>query len=82
MTREGEIAIAREIERGEKAIIKALSKTRLVLNEVLALEDRMDEDPDVLQEMFDFTEEELKNVPEEVVQEFNSMRAKHGMKAL
>jgi RNA polymerase primary sigma factor len=27
LTREGEIAIAREIERGEKAIIKALSKT-------------------------------------------------------
>jgi RNA polymerase primary sigma factor len=59
LTREGEIAIAREIERGEKAIIKALSKTRLVLNEVLALEDRMDEDPDVLQDMFDFTEEDL-----------------------
>jgi RNA polymerase primary sigma factor len=59
LTREGEIAIAREIERGEKAIIKALSKTRLVLNEVLSLEDRMDEDPDVLQEMFDFTDEEL-----------------------
>lgn len=59
LTREGEIAIAREIERGEKAIIKALSKTRLVLNEVLSLEDRMDEDPDILQDMFDFTEEEL-----------------------
>ncbi len=59
MTREGEIAIAKEIERGEKAIIKALSKTRLVLNEVLSLEDRMDEDPDVLQEMFDFTDEDL-----------------------
>ena len=59
LTREGEIAIAREIERGEKAIIKALSKTRLVLNEVLSLEERMDEDPDVLQEMFDFTDEEL-----------------------
>ncbi|GAF72022.1 unnamed protein product, partial [marine sediment metagenome] len=29
LTREGEIAIAMEIERGEKKIIKALSKTRL-----------------------------------------------------
>ncbi|MGD0783329.1 MAG: sigma-70 factor domain-containing protein, partial [Candidatus Aminicenantales bacterium] len=37
LTREGEIAIAREIERGEKSIVKALSKTRLVLNEVLTL---------------------------------------------
>lgn len=59
LTREGEIAIAREIERGEKAIIKALSKTRLVLNEVLDLEDRLDEDPDVLQDMFDFSEDDI-----------------------
>jgi len=59
LTREGEIAIAREIERGEKAIIKALSKTKLVLNEVLSLEDRLDEDPDVLQDMFDFSEEDI-----------------------
>jgi len=59
LTREGEIAIAREIERGEKAIIKALSKTRLVLNEVLSLEDRLDEDPDVLQDMFDFSEDDI-----------------------
>lgn len=59
LTREGEIAIAREIERGEKAIIKALSKTKLVLNEVLSLEDRVDEEPEVLQEMFDLSEEDL-----------------------
>ncbi|MFC2165014.1 RNA polymerase sigma factor RpoD [Acidobacteriota bacterium] len=59
LTREGEIAIAREIERGEKAIIKALSKTRLVLNEVLTLEERLDEDPDVLQDMFDFSEDDI-----------------------
>jgi len=59
LTREGEIAIAREIERGEKAIIKALSKTRLVLNEVLSLEERLDDDPDVLQDMFDFSEDDI-----------------------
>ncbi|MBN1221619.1 MAG: hypothetical protein JXB23_00120, partial [Candidatus Aminicenantes bacterium] len=59
LTREGEISIAREIERGEKSIIKALSKTKLVLNEVLSLEDRLDEDPDILQEMFDFSDEEI-----------------------
>ena len=59
LTREGEIAIAREIERGEKAIIKALSRTRLVLNEVLALEEKIKEDPIVLQDMFDLTEDEI-----------------------
>ena len=59
LTREGEIAIAREIERGEKAIIKALSKTRMVLNEVLVIEERIKEDPGTIQEMFDFTEEDI-----------------------
>jgi RNA polymerase primary sigma factor len=59
LTREGEIAIAREMERGEKAIIKALSKTRMVLNEVLEIEARIKEVPDAIQEMFDFTEEDI-----------------------
>jgi len=59
LTREGEIAIAREIERGEKSIIKALSRTRLVLNQVLDLEDRIKEDPFIIQEMFDVSEEDI-----------------------
>ena len=59
LTREGEIAIAREIERGEKSIIKALSRTRLVLNEVLALESRIKENPFIIQEMFDVSEDDI-----------------------
>ncbi len=59
LTREGEIAIAREIERGEKSIIKALSKTKMVLNEVLSLEERLETEPEVLQKMFDFSEDDI-----------------------
>ena len=59
LTREGEIAIAREIERGEKAILKALSKTRLVLNEILSLEENIKEDSYYIQEMFDLSEDDL-----------------------
>jgi RNA polymerase primary sigma factor len=59
LTREGEIAIAREIERGEKTIIKALSKTRLVLNELLALEEKIKEDPNFILEMFDLSEDDI-----------------------
>ncbi len=62
LTREGEIAIAREIERGEKAIIKALSKTRLVLTEVLSLEERINDNPEILHDMFDLSEEDLSEV--------------------
>ncbi len=59
LTREGEIAIAREIERGEKTIIKALSKTRLVLNEILSLEDKIKEDPNIILEMLDLSEDDI-----------------------
>lgn len=59
LTREGEIAIAREIERGEKAIIKALSKTKLVLNEILTLEEKIDEDNEIILEMFEAGDEDL-----------------------
>jgi len=59
LTREGEIAIAREIERGEKSIIKALSKTRLVLNEVLALESKIKENINIITEMFDVSEDDI-----------------------
>ena len=59
LTREGEIAIAKEIERGEKAIIKALSRTRLVLNRTLALEDLIKDSPNAIQEMFDVSEEDI-----------------------
>jgi RNA polymerase primary sigma factor len=59
LTREGEIAIAREIERGEKSVIKALSKTRIVLNTILSLEEKIDEDEDILQSMFESSDDDL-----------------------
>jgi RNA polymerase primary sigma factor len=59
LTREGEISIAKNIERGEKAITKALSKTRLVLNYALELEEQIKDDPLVFFEMFDLNDEEI-----------------------
>jgi len=62
LTREGEIAIAREIERGEKIITKALSKTRLVLREVLHLEKRIKYNPESIYLVFYSSEDDI---PEE-----------------
>ncbi|MBM3311028.1 MAG: sigma-70 family RNA polymerase sigma factor, partial [Candidatus Aminicenantes bacterium] len=59
LTREGEIAIAREIERGEKSIVKALSKTRIVLNAVLGLEEKIKLEPMVLTSVFDISEDDI-----------------------
>jgi RNA polymerase primary sigma factor len=59
LTREGEITIAKNIERGEKAITKALSKTRLVLNHALELEEQAKNNPLAFFEMFDLNDEEI-----------------------
>ncbi|MGB7294311.1 MAG: RNA polymerase sigma factor RpoD [Candidatus Aminicenantales bacterium] len=80
LTREGEIAIAREIERGEKSIIKALSKTRLVLNNVLALEEQIKTNLLIFLEMFDLsddeiTEDRLEEKKEDVLSKIKNIRA-------
>ncbi len=79
LTREGEIAIAREIERGEKSIVKALSRTRLVLNAVLSLEDRIKDGSLTLQDYFDISEDDieegrLEDKKQEILQKIKKIR--------
>ena len=57
LTREEEIAIAKQIEKSKMNIIRALSDTRLVLNEVFSMEEKMKGGPGVIQGMFDFSED-------------------------
>ena len=59
LTREGEIDVAKEIERGEEIIIKALSKTRFVHNEILSLEEKLDKDDEIILALFDSIEKEF-----------------------
>lgn len=59
LTREQEVALAKQIERGERIISHALSKTSLVLNEILLLEKRIKKNPDVIHNVFDFHAEDL-----------------------
>jgi RNA polymerase primary sigma factor len=54
LKREEELAIARKIERGEKATIRAISKTRFVLTKVLSLEEKIREKPEIIEKIFDF----------------------------
>jgi len=55
LKREEELAIAREIEKGEKTTIKAISKTRFVLTKVLSLEEKIREEPEIIEKIFDFS---------------------------
>ena len=79
LTREGEVTIAKEIERGEISIIKALSKTRLVLYNVLEIEDRIHEDPDIIQEMFELSDDDiadgkLEDISEQILDKIRKIR--------
>jgi len=62
LTHEGEITLARRIEKGKREIIHALSRTRLVLNEILRLEEMIKSDPEVIRDVFDFTEDQLREL--------------------
>ncbi|MGQ9672199.1 MAG: RNA polymerase sigma factor RpoD [Candidatus Aminicenantales bacterium] len=57
LTREGEIALAKEIEKGQKMILNALARTRLLMKEILSFEERIHRDPAAIPEIFDCGEE-------------------------
>jgi RNA polymerase primary sigma factor len=59
LTRKEEIVLAKEIERGEDIVIKALSKTRFVQNEILSLEEKLDKDDEIILALFDSIEGEF-----------------------
>jgi RNA polymerase primary sigma factor len=59
LTREGEILVAKEIERGEELTIKALSKTQFFQNEILLLGEELNEDGDNILSMFNSIEDEF-----------------------
>ncbi len=57
LTREGEIALAKEIEKGQKTIFKALARTKLLVKEIFSFEERIQQDPASIPEIFDCGEE-------------------------
>jgi RNA polymerase primary sigma factor len=66
LSRDEELHLARRMERGERAVVKALSRTPLAMDEILALESRIKEYPETLMRSFNVTEEDLseKNLAE------------------
>ncbi len=64
LSRDQEIALARRMEKGEKAILKALARTPLTLDEILVLENTVKKNPESLLRYFavpdeDFSEKSL-----------------------
>ncbi len=78
LTREGEIALAREVEKGQKTILKALARTRLLLKEMLSLEETIKKDLQALPEIFDcgedIDEDKLERKRKAVLKTFQKIR--------
>ncbi len=51
LTREGEIELAKRIERGQTAVRKALSRSALVIREILTLSETLHKDPSVVRDI-------------------------------
>src|SRR6058998_3862698 len=59
LTREGEVEIARRIERGKLAVIKSISRTPLVAKKVIELGDQLHAGDRTIRELVIFNDEEI-----------------------
>ena len=59
LTREGEVEIAKRIERGQIRVLKALSRSAIVIREVLAIGDDLKRGVRSVKEVVVFDEEEI-----------------------
>ena len=59
LTREGEVEIARRIERGKLAVIKSISRTPLVAKKVITLGDQLHVGERTIRELVIFNDEEI-----------------------
>src|SRR3954454_25042265 len=59
LTREGEVEIARRIERGKLAVIKSISRTPLISKKVILLGDQLHTGDRTIRELVIFNEEEI-----------------------
>src|SRR5438876_6728819 len=59
LTREGEVEIARRIERGKLAVIKSISRTPLIAKKVIELGDQLHSGERTIRELVIFNDEEI-----------------------
>ncbi len=59
LTREGEVAIAKRIERGHMLVLKSVSRSPIVIKELLAIGEELRKDARSIKEIVEFDEERL-----------------------
>src|SRR5262245_43143481 len=59
LTRDGEVAIAKRIERGQVTVLKVLSRSPVIVREIITLGDQLKRDPSIIKDILRFSDEEL-----------------------
>src|SRR5215831_13282619 len=59
LTREGEVEIAKRIERGQLTVLKVLSRSSVIVREIITLGDQLKRDPSIIKDILRFSDEEL-----------------------
>src|SRR5215475_11010640 len=59
LTREGEVEIAKRIERGQLTVLKVLSRSPVIVRAIITLGDQLKEDPSIIKDILRFSDEEL-----------------------
>src|SRR5215475_13566070 len=59
LTRAGEVEIAKRIERGQLTVLKVLSRSQVIVQEIITLGDRLKRDPSIIKDILRFSDEEL-----------------------
>src|SRR5437870_809438 len=59
LTRDGEVEIAKRIERGQMTVLKSLSRSPVIVREIIVLGDQLKRDPSIIKDILQFSDEEL-----------------------
>jgi RNA polymerase primary sigma factor len=59
LTRDGEVEIAKRIERGQLTVLKSLSRSSVIVREIISLGDQLMQDPGPIKDILQFSDEEL-----------------------
>ena len=59
LTRDGEVEIAKRIERGQLTVLKVLSRSPVIVREIITLGDQLKRDPSMIKDILRFSDDEL-----------------------
>src|SRR5579871_2773998 len=59
LTRDGEVEIAKRIERGQLTVLKVLSRSGVIVREIISLGEQLRQDPSIIKDILQFSDEEL-----------------------